>query len=189
LPAMSYGAGHLWVVCNGSSRGRFIERIDPLRGRVDARTPVVPGSGDEWIIAGSMGTWYSTDAIKTTKVDPSGRRLDRLTVNDAGKMSTLNGAQPTMGAGALWVLSHDETIAKIDPATGRIVRYFTYRAFDPTYTAGAESLVVGFGSLWVMSPDLLRLSQQTGHVEARVRLALTGGIIAISAKTVWIGTL
>jgi glutamine cyclotransferase len=186
-PIITYGAGHLWVSCWSVGDARRIVRIDPATGRVDAKTGVIPGSGSEWIVAGQQGTWYSTDTTKITKVDPSGILLTRVTVSDAWFPFSLGAAQLALGGGALWALAaSDETIAKIDPATGRVTRL--YQDYDPSNSFGAATFAIGFGSLWVEGARLLRLSMRTGRVQARLGPAGGGDSLAISNDAVWIGT-
>ena len=185
-PIISYGAGHLWVACWAVGNARRIVRIDPASGRADAGTGVIPGSGQEWIVAGPQGIWYSTDTTKITKVDPSGTRLTGVTVSDAGYPFSLSGAQLALGRGALWALASDETIAQIDPATGRIIR--VYRSYDPNFTFGATTFAVGFGSVWVEGAGLLRLNPRTGHVQARVGPAGGGNTLTLTGGAIWIGT-
>ncbi len=186
VPTITFGAGHLWAICHPAIGGRYIARIDPRTDRVDARTPVIRVGGNEWIVAGPEGAWISSDITKITKVDPSGTRLDRVVVNDYRYPFTLTGAQLAWGAGALWALTDDETLVKIDPATARIARFFTYRAFDPNYTFSANRLVIGLGSIWLEGGSLLRLSATTGRVQARI--GLDPNIVVVSANAVWVGT-
>ena len=183
-PIISYGAGHLWVVCWAVGNSRRIVRIDPASERPDANTGVIPGSGNEWIVAGPEGIWYSTDTTKITKVDPSGTRLTRVTVSDGYTLSL--GAQLALGRGALWALASDGTIARIDPATGRITR--VYRSNDPNGTFGAATFAVGFGSVWVEGAALLRLNPKTFHVQARAGPAGNGDTLTLSRGAIWIGT-
>lgn len=186
VPIITYGAGYLWAICHTAIGGRYAARIDPRTDRVDARTPVIRVGGNEWIVAGPQGAWISSDLSKVTKVDPSGTRLDHTFINDYGYPFTLTGAQLAWGAGALWALTDDETLVKIDPATAHIVRFFTYRAFDPNYTFSANRLVIGFGSIWLEGGSLLRLSATTGRVQARI--GLDPNIVVVSGNAVWVGT-
>jgi len=186
VPVITFGAGYLWAICHTAFGGRYAARIDPRTDRVDARTPVIRVGGNEWIVAGPQGAWISSDISKVTKVDPSGTRLDHMFINDYSYPFTLTGAQLTWGAGALWALTDDETVVKIDPTTAHIVRFFTYRAFDPNYTFSADRLVIGFGSIWLEGGSLLRLSATTGRVQARI--GLDPNIVVVSGNAVWVGT-
>jgi hypothetical protein len=65
----------------------------------------------------------------------------------------------------VWALTSDESVAKVDPATGRVVRIYTYRSYDPSYTAGFNYLAVGHGSLWFLNwrtGAVVRVSIATG---------------------------
>jgi hypothetical protein len=185
VPTVAFGAGYLWAICHPASGGRYVARIDPRTDRVDARTPVMPMGGVEYIAAGPGGAWISSDSTKIMKVDPSGTRLRRVAVRDAAFPFTLSGAQLAVSRGALWALTDDETLVKIDPTTGRIIRFFTYRAFDPNYTFSANRLVIGFGSIWLEGGSLLRVSATTGRVQARM-----SGVpypVVVGGNAVWVG--
>jgi hypothetical protein len=83
-------------------------------------------------------------------------------------------------------MSRADTIGRIDPATGRIIR--VYAGYDPNDTFGPAAFAVGFGSVWVEGAALLRLNPRTGQVQARVGSAGDGNTLILSHAAIWIGT-
>ena len=75
--------------------------------------------------------------------------------------------------GSVWVLTNDESVAKIDPANGRVTETFGYQNYDPTSAGGLNFLAVGQGSLWFLADGypfsgVLRVSLATGKPLGRV---------------------
>jgi hypothetical protein len=75
----------------------------------------------------------------------------------------------------------DGSVAKIDPATGRVLRIYTFFSYG---VGQGLSLTVGHGSLWLLDngdffrPSVLQVSITTGRVTGRVagpRLCGAGG--------------
>jgi len=128
-------------------------------------------------------------------VDPSGTRLAGLTVNDSGYQFTLSDAELALGHGAIWALSGNENIARIDPATGGITAVVSYHSFDPTYAfTGGPFIEVGQGSLWLLADlghtQVLRISLRTGQPLGRIRVGGSCGQpcsqIYDAAGAVWV---
>ena len=170
--SIAYGLGHLWIV-SGVKGGIRILRISPDARRVDARTPVIHNLVYSFV-AGPEGVWYSTGS-RIRQVDPSGTRLAGVTVNDSGYQFTLLDAELALGHGAVWALSGNENIARIDPATGGVTAVVSYRSFDPTYAfTGGPFIEVGQGSLWLLADlghtQVLRISLSSGQPLGRIRV-------------------
>jgi hypothetical protein len=82
-------------------------------------------------------------------------------------------SQLVLGEGAVWALAGNvsgrpESIAEIDPVTGRITRAFTYaEAADTKYDFWGLYATVGQGSIWVLAPlghnEVVRVSMTTGR--------------------------
>ena len=162
----AYGLGHLWAV-SGVRHGIRILRIDPATGMVDARTGTLHNLVDSFV-AGPEGVWYGAGST-VRQVSPAGTRLSGVTVNSSGYPFTLNDADLALGQGALWALSGDENVARIDPVTGRITQVVSYRTFDPAYSfQGGLFLQAGQDSLWLLADlgghtQVLLVSMSTGR--------------------------
>jgi hypothetical protein len=174
----AYGLGHVWVLCNGTGTVRVL-RIDPATALVDAHTPALPGPAYS-LVAGSEGVWYSAPA-GPVRLDPSGTHLTGLKVTGPKYLNIHSPdyigppgvAQLVLGEGAVWALDGNvsgrpESIAAINPATGRITRAFIYpEAADTKYDFWDLNATVGQGSIWVLAPlghnEVVRLSMTTGR--------------------------
>jgi len=174
----AYGLGHVWVLCNGTDTARVL-RIDPATALVDAQTGTLPGPAYS-LVAGSEGVWYITDDAGPAQVDPSGTHLTGLkvtgpkylNVHSPDYIGPLAGSQLVLGGGAVWALAGNvsgrpESIAAINPATGRITRAFTYsEAAGVNYDFWGLYATVGQGSIWVLAPlghnEVVRVSMTTG---------------------------
>jgi hypothetical protein len=174
----AYGLGHVWVLCNGTDTVRVL-RIDPATALVDAQTGVLPGPASS-LVAGGEGVWYSADT-GPAQVDPSGTHLTGLKVTGPKYLSVhspdyigpLAYAPLVLGDDAVWVLvgnvsGQPESIATVNPATGRITRAFTYaEAANTNYDFWGLYATVGQGSIWVLAPlghnEIVRVSMTTGR--------------------------
>jgi hypothetical protein len=178
-----YGLGHVWILCNEKGTVRVL-RIDPATAKVDAHTPALPGPAFS-LVAGSEGIWYTGDA-GLAELDPGGTHLTGLkitgpkylNVHSPDYIGPLGAAQLVLGDGAVWALAGNvsgrpESIAAINPATGRITRAFTYpETAGTTYDFWNLDATVGQGSIWVLAPlghnEVVRLSTTTGRPQSIV---------------------
>jgi len=163
----TYSAGQLWTACVDGG-GTTELRIDPVTGRVDGRAGPVPGRVTPYVV-GPEGMWYPTNSGISGLVG-LGSRARVLTVDDSAYPVSLASAVNSLvfDQGALWALTDDESVAKINPATGRIARIFTYSSYDPQYSMGLDFLSAGQNSLWFLddghrSSGVLRVSMATGR--------------------------
>jgi len=174
----AYGLGHVWVLCNAADTVRVL-RIDPATALVDAQTAALPGPAYS-LVAGSEGVWYIPDDAGPAQVDPSGTHLTGLkvtgprylNVHSPDYIGPLGASQLVLGDGAVWSLAGNvsgrpESIADINPATGRITRAFTYtEAPGVNYDFWGLYAAVGQGSIWVLAPlghnEIVRVSMTTG---------------------------
>jgi hypothetical protein len=175
----AYGLGHVWVLCNGTDTARVL-RIDPATAVVDAQTGALPGPSYS-LVAGSEGVWYIPDDGGPAQVDPSGTHLTGLEVTGPKYLNVhspeyigpLAAAQLMLGDGVVWALGGNvsgrpESVAAINPATGRITRAFIYsEAPGVNYDFWGLDGTVGQGSIWLLAPlghnEVVRLSTTTGR--------------------------
>jgi len=168
--SLTYSFGSLWANCdvNGPTATDFL-RINPATGRVTWQTGPVRGQVGYMAVA-PHAIWYLNLYSTISGFVGIGGRVHPVTVNDPSyPVSFLNNIDSLVyGQGFVWALTTDESVAKIDPATGRMVRIYTYRSYDPNYAGGLDFLVVGHGSLWFLSDGyplsgVLRVSIATGR--------------------------
>jgi hypothetical protein len=170
---IAYGAASLWAGCQ-INRPDTIEflRIDPRAGRVTWRSgPVIgaPGPGQFGpvltvpIAVAPAGLWYATSSGVAGFVGPGLRpvrvRPPAYTINLKVTAALL------YTGGFVWAMAGDDgSVAKIDPATGRVLRIYTFFSYG---VGQGLSLTVGHGSLWLLDygdffyPSVLQVSIST----------------------------
>jgi hypothetical protein len=165
-----YSGGHLWVAC-GDIAVDFM-RIDPATGRVLASTGTIYGVTDA--AASPDGIWYVGHSGVAGFVGTGGR-LRWIRVNDSAVPVSLVYTNSLVYAdGALWAFTADETMSKIDPATGRIVKIYPSQTFDPSQSLGLNFLAIGPNSVWFLddygagATAVLRVSMTSWRPAGRV---------------------
>ena len=179
---LAYAGGQLWAACEViMAKGLEFFRVDPATGRVDWRAGPAPEQlGWKALPApnqlGSMAAaapgsvWYASYSSGVRGlIDQSGQARP-VTVHDLAFPTSFAYTQELVyGDGAIWAITSDESVARIDPASGRVTRFYTYRTYDPHYYGGLGFLVVSHGSLWLSDGVLvLRVSMATGRPVAGV---------------------
>jgi hypothetical protein len=167
---VAYGGSQLWLAC-GSNATTFL-RLDPASGRVLAKGGSVHNLTS--IAATADGIWYANDR-GVSGFAGQGSRLRWLHAANAAIPVTLGSTDSLVyGQGFVWAFTNDEGVAKIDPATGRIVRIYGYQGYDPSYSMGLDFLTVGQNSLWFLADSqaqassVLRVSMATGRPQGEV---------------------
>jgi streptogramin lyase len=166
---LAYTGGQLWATCQVTANAHDFFRIDPATGRVDWQAGPAPDQPGP-MAATPRSVWYASYNSGLHGLIDQGGRARSVTVQDlAFPTSFANTQELVYGDGAIWAITDDESIARIDPATGRVTRIYTYRTYDPHYNGGLQILAVGHGSLW-LSDGLraLRVSMATGRPLAEV---------------------
>lgn len=167
---VSYGGGQLWIAC-GSSAITFL-RLSPVSGQILATGG--PAHNVNYAAATGAGIWYVNDSGASGFVG-TGARLRWVHATDAKIPVSLGYSDSLVyGQGYLWTFTNDEGVAKIDPATGRIVRIYGYQSYDPSYSMGLDFFTVGLNSLWFLADGhaqatgVLRVSMATGRPQGQV---------------------
>ncbi len=167
---VTYAGAQLWLACG--SRATVFVRLDPVTGRVLAtRGPVY---GVSSVTATPYGIWYSGNSGVRGFVG-TGTRLHWVSARDRSVPTSLVDTNSLVyGQRALWAYSDTESVAKIDPATGQIVRIYSSDAYDRAAAMSLDFFAVGLNSLWFLNDDhyeatsVLRVSLTTGRPQGRV---------------------
>jgi DNA-binding beta-propeller fold protein YncE len=169
----TFAAGSMWL--SGSTG---VDRVDVKTGKRVAHIPVTGGGAQ---IAGGEkeGIWLTTHAPEENavwQIDPA--------KNEITGHVDLPGhpyVGPYVGEGFVWVGSTN-TIWKIDPGTGRILKSTPYNV--PT-RATDNIAAAGLGALWIADPDELTRSGGSYHHGAVIRFdAETDKVTVIPARWV-----
>lgn len=183
---LAYTGGQLWAACAVTAKAHDFFRIDPATGRVDWRAGPVPDQSGP-IAATPHSVWYvSYDSGIHGLIDQGGR-VRSVTVHDlAFPTSFAYTNELVYGDGAIWAFTADESIARIDPASGRVTHIYTYRTYDPNYNGVLQFLAVGHGSLWLSDGvRVLRVSVATGRPLAGVT-AGPGAPVYSTPGAIWV---
>jgi DNA-binding beta-propeller fold protein YncE len=156
--AIAYGENALWVL---TSTGR-IERVDPNTGRVTDTISRAPVSGPEFgggIAAGAGAVWTAPYLARALwKIDPvSGEFVGKVALGR--RMGIRVGRRPAgvaFGDGAVWVVTTDGSLLRIDPQSENVVREIrlgVYPAQAGSGDIGAQGgwapMAVGEGAVWL----------------------------------------
>ena len=171
-----FGGGHLYVACGdiGSARTEFwrvdaftehtVKLTAPMRGYISSLTYAPPA------------LFYVLDYESIRGLQNLNGVPQPLLVRDPDFRQIAPGGQTLVyGDGSLWALSGGERLARIDPATGQLVRRFTYRNYDPSRAGGLDFLTAGGGWLWFIDngypfSGVLRVSEHTGRPAGGIRI-------------------
>ncbi len=166
--ALSFGFGHLFAMCEvKDSAATEFWRINPHTERPWHLAGPVHGYTTS-IVAAPHAFWYVAD-YQVVVLAKAGGNPQRITIHDHGFQYGPPGGQGLVyGDGSVWVLGGGENLARIDPSTGHVVRYYTYRNYDPARAGGLDFLTAGGGWLWFLDngypfSGVLRVSEATGR--------------------------
>jgi hypothetical protein len=173
---ITFSGRNLWAECAVSNTRTEFVRIDPYTGLVTGK--VGPVSGFAGSIAAAPGgilyVGYNPNIYQVIQV---GRRPAARSIKVSS--DSYSSQQPLYGEGDVWTLSYDESVAKADLASGRVLRVYTYRTYDPGRAGGLDHFTVGNGSLWLLDDGypfsgVLRVSVRTGRPLGAVAIPKAG---------------
>jgi hypothetical protein len=160
--ALAVSAARLLAQCRVGSPGTAFFLVNPRNGAVEwrsARLSDVTGL----FVALPGGVWYTTPS-GIRGIAGFGAHSRAVTVFDPPGMNLATARDLTYGDGYVWVLSSDESVVKISPATGNVLWVYGVGGYRPSYFRSVNGLAVGGGSLWLVG------GRQVGSV-LRVRAA------------------
>jgi ABC-type branched-subunit amino acid transport system substrate-binding protein/tRNA A-37 threonylcarbamoyl transferase component Bud32 len=185
---IAVGEGAVWVL---SSQDRTVARIDPESKAVTGRLPIrgVPtdlaaGGGALWIGRGGGGySGYITVGI--SRVDPRTGRVTRTirlpNRKDSQYSAPFNWGHHNIvvGAGGVWAINPDQTISRIDPATGRLLA---------TIDVQAEGIAAGPEGVWFLHEGAVRrIDPRTNRLGQTIHIGSPApDAIAVGAGKVWV---
>jgi DNA-binding SARP family transcriptional activator/ABC-type branched-subunit amino acid transport system substrate-binding protein len=182
------GGGKLWMV---DGEARTVVRIDPTSGKADTLatgatpTDVAVTSGAAWIANGTSRSDSFTigpapDAV--VRIDPA-TDLERTTVLPRGGpvQDTVPEARVAAAGDAVWALTSDGSVARIDPATATITHV--------AHGVRAKAIAAGAAGVWAVdgTGQMVELDQHSGAVRRRVRLPTRAvGGLAVGDDATWV---
>jgi len=168
---IAVGAGSVWVD-NGGSAG--VWRIDPTTGHVVAH---IRGVQTGAITYGLGSIWVAGDFFSSPRID----RINPNTDRRAGSIPLPAGAPVAITAtagGALWVVTDDGTLWRVDPKTG---------ATTTVPVSDIHAIASDASQVWATTSNaVLRLDPATGRQIARTPIARQPVALAASGAHVWV---
>ena len=165
------GGGRLWMV---DGEGRTVVRIDPATGKADTLatgatpTDVAIASGATWVANGttrSDALTIGTTPDSVVRIDPA-TDLERTATLPHGEPDEYSSPEARIAAtgDAVWALTADGSIARLDPTTATIAHV--------THGVDADQIAAGPAGVWAVDGTgrLLELDRHTGAIRRRVRL-------------------
>lgn len=135
---IAFGAGSVWV---GDLQDKTLSRVDPRTRRIVKTIPlpatptaITFGAGAVWVLHGLTG--------QLSRVDPQFGQV--TTVRVTGKSLYYSGGGVAVGAGWVWAVYGDSTLARLEPADLR-------RSGSALAGTGPTGVVVEAGSIWVLN--------------------------------------
>ena len=168
-------ASSVWV---GNVDDRTLSRVDARTRTVLSNislgttpTGVAVGAGAVWVANGILGT--------VTRVDPA--------VNSTSETIEVtfrsNAGSVAFGEGAVWAVFASGEIARIDPATNRVVGEPSAVGFSPS------AVTIGGGSVWVANVGdntVARVNPRTVSVVRSITVGRRPRSIAFGSGAVWV---
>jgi hypothetical protein len=148
-------------------------RINPVSGQVDWRAGSLAGQIGEVAVA-PHSVWYVDNFVRIgALVDADGWTTGVTTDDPAYHGSDTQTQSLVYGAGWIWALGNDQSVARIDPVTGAVTRIYTGQSYDPLGYGGPNVLTVGNSSLWFLDDGypfsgVLQVSPASGAATSRV---------------------
>jgi len=161
--SLTFSAGSLLAECRTRPPGAKFVLLNPMTGTTEwASAPVSDAAS--LAAAAPDGVWYTTP-VGISGLERAGSSARPL-ITRAYSVSLALTQSLVYSGGFIWAMTGDEKVAKIDPDTGKIVRIYTYRTYDPGFVGSLRYLAVGQGSLWFLGEGqlsgVLRVSIATG---------------------------
>jgi hypothetical protein len=181
----------LWIATPSS-----VVRLNLQNGATIARTPIPTNGVNAGLAFGAGSIWLApTGTSELLRIDPSSNRLlanIELGVRNDGHVSSLGGGV-AFAAGRIWV-SRDSNrprgdVISVNPATRAT-------ATPITVGSGPDTVVSGFGSLWVDNTSVVvgntapsRIYPAVSRIDLQTRRVTTepfAGIPAVGFGSLWI---
>lgn len=174
--ALVGGSGSVWVA---NLEDRTITRVDPVTRRVERTIPVSVGVAG--LAGGAGGIWYSTSSGGLYRIEPSYDTTARIAALGENDFRFARPQRPVVLAfGSVWMVDPSGRVARVDPATGKVL------ARIPVGT-DAGAITAGAGSVWVASPldDTVSQIDPTNAVTT-IRVGHGPSGIAVGAGAAWV---
>jgi DNA-binding SARP family transcriptional activator/ABC-type branched-subunit amino acid transport system substrate-binding protein/streptogramin lyase len=180
---VSLGQGTAWVL---NADDRTVSRIDPRTGD---RTTFATGATPIDLAAGNAGVWVGNGVRRPESVLPVLTSVSSLDPAHPGSIlrtvplpvSTPYLPSIVVGERAVWAISQDNDVFRIDPHDGKVVAHVSPPGLPIGLALGAESV-------WVVTGDghVDRIDPRTNRVTFTTKPAASGlSDLTVGAGVVW----
>ncbi len=189
------GEGAIWVLNSDDST---VSKLDAESGEVvktfgagGTLTDLAVGEGAVWVGIGeaSPGPLTEINTTRILQVDPTTATVVR-TISLPGRASALGGgsgghrllgtSQLAVGAGAVWAVTPDSGVARIDPSSGAVLKLPVPRA---------QSVAAGREGVWLLSadrPELIQINPRSNAERRRIPVATDSlDALAVGGGSLW----
>lgn len=177
--AVATGEGAVWV-----TQFARILRVDPTTGLADedfVHANLLLSGAPPSIAAGLGGVWeVNTVTASANKVPPY--RIDPSTGSVMFVPVPFVSAGVAVGENEVWIIGIDGEVARIDPATSRVVKLIGTQN-------GATQVAAGLGGVWVLNPrvgTVTRIDPGTNAVVATIDVGKGATAIAAGEGSIWV---
>ena len=180
-PAMLHLGNVLWVGRNSDAMGTKPGELDELdwnTGKLLGRLPFDRGVSD--LTYGDRSLWVTLGASPATLV-----RINPATLRTVGEPIVVAPGQAfgsAFGSGAVWETGFDDgSLARVDPATGRVDRI--------KLGGAAVGVIVSGGSVWVAVRDrgmVVRVDPRTLRVLHTTTVGTDPAYLAAAGGLIWV---
>ena len=156
LYAIAYGAGAVWVE---SGLSGSVYKIDPASDQLVDTIPNVVGPHADGIVVSGTTLWAANGVEgQVTKVDTTTDGVTgQISICGASPVSCSGGPasiQLTAALGAVWALSSDGSLLRIDPVTGLVSLIDRFAPAPGTAVPEVVTIVGASDALWGLQPAL-----------------------------------
>ena len=186
--AIAAGEGAVWLV---DADARTLIRIEESSGDVETfstgatPTDVAVGPGAVWVANGERldeAQFIGPVATAVARLDPV-TRTERANVPlpyEAGDLSNLVENHLAVTDDALWAITPDYAVVRIEGATGAVTA--------TTTAVPATAVAAGGAGVWALGADgsVVRLDERTARPVARARIPVPATSIAVGEDAAWV---
>jgi YVTN family beta-propeller protein len=176
---VAIAAQSVWVA---SRAGDAVLRVDPAINEFVGRIPLEQGREPccELDLATGGGALWVSYRGRLSRIDPATHTVESR--REAGVKSI------AYGHGALWVMTANVHIERIDPDTNSVLARIPLERVGQV-EFGEASVAAGAGAVWTSTPltkTLWKIDPDTGHFIGRVRLGRSPLGIAFGEGALWV---
>lgn len=181
---LAAGEGGIWVV-EELPGGYAVAHVDPSNADILARIELSGATVPKDVIVGQRSVWVMSSSpglvsILVSQINPATDQV--LQEAEVGSTQRNDPAGIAIGERAVWVVTRDGVIARIDPVRNEVVD-------QRDAISSAAAIAAGEGFVWVideLADAVYKIEPSTLQVAARIAMSGSADSIAVGEGSVWI---